>query len=540
MKKANVFSLFSRVKYISFAVAACTFALALADVAMKTFSGNVIDAISEGNIQNIRWILIGITGVSLVVLKFLHPYLCRLAVGRLQASLYDSFGEVSVEGKQYELEKVSVGQATTNFTSDVGGVTACIERLCKMGIYDVFLFAFTVFVLFRSNIWLGITAVCASVVPVVVMFFISKLLVFQNQNYQQTLQKINEKLGGDLGSIEFIKANGLEEYVLSRNKIALNMLVRAKCRLSFFEAVVALPMLLCPFITVFSVAGLGGYLVLKGELGIGQLFAAITLADNIVSPVMRFDNTIRRVRRGNACLTRINKVLTIGKENSVPAVEFIESGDKRILTVRDLSFSYPNGKVVYKGLSFEFSSGGINVLAGDNGSGKSTFIKLISGVYEPLHGRICLEGISPFKTKSELRNNIVIDCQQPLFFGGTLRDIISQGKVYSDEEILSLCRDVGLFEDISALPCGLDTVLEADGGFLSGGQKRRLAIVSALIRRSEIYVFDEPTAGVDNDNSALIFKMLEALAQNALVIVITHDPKLISKAKSVVRLEAKK
>ena len=75
---------------------------------------------------------------------------------------------------------------------------------------------------------------------------------------------------------------------------------------------------------------------------------------------------------------------------------------------------------------------------------------------------------------------------------------------------------------------------------MSGGQKRRLAIVSALIRRSEIYIFDEPTAGVDDDNSALIFKKFEALAKNALVIVITHDPKLISKAKSVVRLEAEK
>ena len=345
-----------------------------------------------------------------------------------------------------------------------------------------------------------------------------------------------------MGSLEYLKANGLESFALEKNRGLLWGLVKAKRRMSLFEAVVGLPMLLCPFITVFTVSALGGYLVIKGELSIGQLFAAITLADNVVSPVMRFDNTVRRTRRAGACHIRLEKLLSVEREKSEPGILKVCGESGISLKAEGLVFAYPDRKAVFDRADFCFCSGGINILAGENGSGKSTFIKLLTGVLDPDGGSIVLEGcdVSKPEKRADLRKIIAVDPQTPVFFGGTIRDALNYDGNVNSAEMQMVCSELGLWKDISALPKGLDTVLEENGGFLSGGQKRRLSVACTVLRSCEVYVFDEPTAGVDGENGEKLCKMLEALAEKKLVIVITHDPLLLSRGTNTVTFEVRK
>ncbi len=105
------------------------------------------------------------------------------------------------------------------------------------------------------------------------------------------------------------------------------------------------------------------------------------------------------------------------------------------------------------------------------------------------------------------------------------------------EEVRKVCRLVGMDDEITSMAQGYDTKLGGDGSPLSGGQKRRLAFARTLLRKADIYIFDEPTTGVDPDNVRLMIDVLQKLSKKKLVIVITHDPMLIKSADTITRLE---
>ena len=132
---------------------------------------------------------------------------------------------------------------------------------------------------------------------------------------------------------------------------------------------------------------------------------------------------------------------------------------------------------------------------------------------------------------------MVIDTQKAVLFSGTILENLSLDRDVSIEEVRSVCRLVGLDDEITSMAQGYDTRLGSDGSPLSGGQKRRLAFARTLLRKADIYIFDEPTAGVDPDNVRLMISLLRHLSREKLVIVITHDPILSQAADSITRLE---
>ncbi|MBR6764226.1 MAG: ABC transporter ATP-binding protein, partial [Clostridia bacterium] len=386
--------------------------------------------------------------------------------------------------------------------------------------------------------WIGMAAIFSAVIPVATMTFMSRILVDGHAKYQDATQEINRHIAKHFFNLEFVKASRMEDALERENSNLLLQVLGHKKSVSRKEAILSFPMMLSSFVTILIVALLGGSFVSQDILSVGELFTAITLVDFIVNPVMRFDNTIRQVRRAQANITRLNQYFDMEEADPHLPHATLQQGEVCSLDIRNLTFSYPNGKPVFDGANLSFEAGKLHALVGENGTGKSTLLKLLSGVYAPSAGAI---SVSLNKTgdcvETYLSDCMVIDTQKAVLFSATIFDNIALGGNLSTEEVRSVCRLVGLDDEISSMAQGYDTKLGGDGSPLSGGQKRRLAFARTLLRKADIYIFDEPTAGVDPDNVHLMIDVLQQLSKKKLVIVITHDPILIKSADTITRLE---
>lgn len=332
----------------------------------------------------------------------------------------------------------------------------------------------------------------------------------------------------------------MEDALETENSNLLDKLLHEKRLLSQHKAILSFPMLFSSFFTILVVSILGGYFVLRGEMHIGELFTAITLADYVVSPVMKFQNTVSQIRRAEANFSRINHFLTLPDEDWITMhVHIGETAKACSVVIHDLQFRYPNGKVVFHKANFAWEQGKLHIIIGENGTGKSSLLKLLSGIYAPQNGFIEVngtEGKNPVKTQN-LRQQIVIDTQSMVLFADTILFNLTLGHAVSQVHIESICKKVGIHKDIQSLPDGYAARLGADGAPLSGGQKWRLCLARALLRDTAVYIFDEPTTGIDSAHIPMVIETLQTLAATRLVIVITHEPSMIKAAETVTKLE---
>lgn len=210
------------------------------------------------------------------------------------------------------------------------------------------------------------------------------------------------------------------------------------------------------------------------------------------------------------------------------------------VTFHRVSFAYPTRpeRLVLQDVTFELRPGEVTALAGLNGSGKSTCVALLERFYEPGAGEVLLDGV-PLRDYEHryLHRQVALVGQEPVLFSGSIRDNIAYGmEDCEEEEIIAAARAAGALGFISALEQGFGTDVGERGGQLSAGQKQRIAIARALVRRPTVLILDEATSALDGDSDA----MLQQWVRNGgdrTVLLITHQPRMLEKADRVVVLE---
>lgn len=210
------------------------------------------------------------------------------------------------------------------------------------------------------------------------------------------------------------------------------------------------------------------------------------------------------------------------------------------VTFHRVSFAYPTRpeRLVLQDVTFELRPGEVTALAGLNGSGKSTCVALLERFYEPGAGEVLLDGV-PLRDYEHryLHRQVALVGQEPVLFSGSIRDNIAYGmEDCEEEEIIAAAKAAGALGFISALEQGFGTDVGERGGQLSAGQKQRIAIARALVRRPTILILDEATSALDGDSDA----MLQQWVRNGgdrTVLLITHQPRMLEKADRIVVLE---
>jgi subfamily B ATP-binding cassette protein MsbA len=295
------------------------------------------------------------------------------------------------------------------------------------------------------------------------------------------------------------------------------------------------------------VLGFGGWLVIKGDMGVGTLVAFNAYLVYVFSPIVRLVDSSTVFQRANTALENILALLDtrpeIADDAGKPAlpspargeVEFVNvsfdydlepPGAGRPRTLSDVSFHVPAGRMV--------------AIVGPSGSGKTTLINLVARFYDPASGEVRVDGRSIRDVSIEsLRRQVGIVLQDNVLFSGTLEDNIRYGRPDATrEQVLEAARAANALEFIDGLPDGFSTLVGERGSKLSGGQRQRVAIARAILKDPRILIFDEATSALDTQSERLVQQAMERLTRGRTTFVIAHRLSTIQRADMILVMEA--
>ena len=286
-------------------------------------------------------------------------------------------------------------------------------------------------------------------------------------------------------------------------------------------------LLVSPSIEVVAGAGLALslYLGVKSGMNQGEFLALGIALYMAYSPVKRIGAIQNKLKMLEAPLERLEAILYAEESVASPAnpvsMPQTLSGE---ITFEGVDFAYLEGKPVLSDINVRIEAGQSVGLVGQSGAGKSTFVNLILRLYDPVKGRILLDGVDLRELDlNELREQIAYVPQMPLLFNASVAENIRIGKPEaSEEEILEAACQANALDFIDSLPNGLETVLSERGNSLSGGQRQRIAIARAFLKDAPILVLDEATSALDNQSDQLIQEALVRLAKDRTTLIIAH------------------
>jgi ATP-binding cassette subfamily B protein len=283
----------------------------------------------------------------------------------------------------------------------------------------------------------------------------------------------------------------------------------------------------------------GARLVIRRSLSPGELLVFLAYLKSTFKPVQDFAKYTGRLGKASAAGERVVDLLERTPEiHDLPGAVAAPAFRGAVRFV-DVGVAYEPGQHVLRDVTFDVAPGQSVALAGRSGAGKSTLASLLLRLYDPVEGRVEIDGRDVREyTLASLRSQISVVLQDTVLFAASVRDNIAFGAPGTPpEEIEAAARLANAHEFIEALPEGYDTVLGERGVTLSGGERQRIAIARAAVRRAPIVILDEPTTGLDESNARAVTDAFERLARGPTTVLITHDLARAARADLIVLLD---
>ena len=352
---------------------------------------------------------------------------------------------------------------------------------------------------------------------------------------QKSMGELNAQLQDNLSGVHEIQSFGQENYESERMNEKNFAQVRAMLRALRASAIFH------PCVEFLSSAGtvlvvfFGGILAYKNQLSVEDIVAFMLYLSLFYAPVSGLATLLENLQQSLAGAERVALILDTPSaiENAPGACDIGEVEGS--ITFENVSFHYSNEIPVLKRVSFSCKPGEMVALVGPTGVGKTTATQLISRFYDPIEGRILIDG-KDIKgvTLESLRKNISPVLQDTFLFNGTIAENIGYAKPDASlEEIMEAAKAANIHEDILHMPEQYETKVGERGLRLSGGQKQRVAIARAILRQSPIIVLDEATASVDMQTERQIQRAIKNIAGQRTIVAIAHRLSTIKDADQI-------
>lgn len=391
--------------------------------------------------------------------------------------------------------------------------------------------------LFLFLIWViggPLVIVPAVIVPILIIlsFAVQPMLVRAMRRNMQHSGEKQSVLVEALLNLEMLKAHNAEGYLQRRWERANAASVQSF--MDIRKTSLWVTGITSTLVQVNSVAllVLGVYLIHQQSLTLGALIACNILSGRALSPLAQIVSLATRYQQAKGALEALDGLVQRPRDRDHDSRYIIPESFKGNLTADKLEFAYPgpSGANVIDHLSLSLQAGERIALLGPVGCGKSTLLRLMSGLYKPTGGSVRVDDLDMQQIEpAELRSRFGYVGQDAQLFMGTLRDNLVLSETWiTDERVLDVLKQLGLYSLVAAHPRGLDMPLSESGGGLSGGQ-RQLLTVARMMLRDPVYVFmDEPTANMDQDNEARVIRVLGEWLKGRTLIISTHRPQLLA------------
>jgi len=481
-------------------------------------------------------LLAAMAGVFLI--SALSNYLSARVKGTLYINLYRQFSSrvfSHVQRAEYgSLRKFRTGDLLSRITGNVTTVVQTAIRTIPQILVIILGIILPLAIMVSMDAVLAVVVILPAVLFVVSSAWFGKRMKAAQRPALDADAGIQSYLKETLPSSPLIRVFGLEGWAeknYDRQFQKFSDTSVSVIKLSSLSAAVTMLIYSVPTILVLT---LGSMSVLAGTITVGTLTAFVAYVGLFLSPALQVSDLWNSYKTAQASYDRVAEVMDLepGTEGSVS----LPPGGSGEIRFEHVGFSYDD-RVILTDFTGHFSRG-INYLTGENGSGKSTVLRLLCRLYSPDHGRITIDGIDLASVRrDDLRSYVSMVFSDSLIFDGSIYDNILIGNLSaSREEVIMAAQKAGLDTLVRTLPGQYDTPVGENGLNLSSGEMQKIALARVLLRDSPVIVFDEFTRSIDEESKRSIYQVIQNLAEKT-VIIVTHNRADITEGSNIVHLE---
>ncbi len=516
---------------------------ALAELYLPTLMADIVDlGIVKGDIPYI--LRVG----GLMLLVALVDMAFALVTALLSAQVGMGFGRdlrklvfAHVEGfSLHEVDVIGTPSLITRTTNDITQVQMFTMMTMRMIIMSPIMAVGGVIMALQQDVKL--TAVLAVVIPliagVVVLTAARAMPMFRA--IQARIDRINLVLREGLSGVRVIRAFNRVEHETRRFDAANQDLTTMSIRVNRLMAVMMPAMMFLMNLTTIAIIWFGAQRIDMGEMQVGSLMAFIQYAAQILFSLLMLSFLFIMFPRASASSVRINEVLSLSAGIRDAQGARVPAEERGHIEFRNVTFAYPGAEEpAITDISFNAKPGEVTAIIGGTGSGKSTLVNLVPRFYDVASGSIRVDDVDIREMPQEaLRGKLGFVSQKAVLFNDTIANNIRYGREdATDEEVAHAAETAQALQFILAMPDGFQSVIAQGGTNLSGGQKQRLAIARALVRRPEIYIFDDTFSALDFKTDAQLRAALRRQTADATVIIVAQRVNTVMDADRIIVLE---
>lgn len=538
-------------KYWFFALLAPVFMIGEVsmDLLQPELMSRIIDdgvlGLNNGGVGNLNTVItIGLKMIGFValggicgIMSGVFANLCAQQFGNdVRKAVFKRIMEFSFE----QTDKFSTGSLITRVTNDITQLQNFVMQCLRGFVRTSMLFIGGIACMVSLNMEFGIIIACAlPFVAVCVVYFIAKA----NPKFtvlQKKLDKVNNVMQENVSGARVVKAYVKEDYETERFEKANNELVSTQLDVLLLLSYMTPIMNIILNLSVVAVIKVGGIQVSAGSATPGNVMAAITYCSQVLNAVMRMTMIFQTASRGIASKKRVMEIIncdpaiksgTYNKETAVNGkVEF-----------KNVSFAYPgmDNENVIENFNLVINPGETIGILGATGCGKSSLVNLIPRFYDVTKGEVLIDGVNVKDYDLQvLRDKVSIALQKPEIFSTTIAENIAWGDDSAGSEKIRQAADIAqATEFIDNRTDGMDTQVSQGGHSLSGGQKQRVAISRAVLKNSEILIFDDATSALDLKTEADLYSELSAKKYDVTRIIIAQRIASVKNADRIVVMD---
>ncbi|MBD3920680.1 ABC transporter ATP-binding protein [Paenibacillus sp. PR3] len=476
--------------------------------------------------------------------------LCSIGASYLSAKAAGGFGRdlrsrlfAHVERfSMNEFDRIGTASLITRTTNDITQVQMVLTMMMRVLVMaPLMCFGGIIMALSRD---VKLSFVIIAIVPVIalVILFISKRTIPLFGLQQKRLDRLNLVLREHLTGIRVIRAFNRTNHEQARYTTANGELTDTAMRVNRMMAAMMPVMMLIINCASIAIIWFGGIRIDHGGMEVGDLMAFIQYAWQIMFALMFASMMFVMVPRASASAARIQEVFDMQPNIEDPAKSATtnEYQAKGTVEFRDVSFRYPGAEMTaLANISFKASPGEVTAIIGGTGSGKSTMLNLIPRFYDASEGAVTVDGIDVREmTQQTLRETIGLVPQKAMLFTGTVTDNIRFGREEAtDEEVRHAAAVAQASDFIEKMSEGYQSIISQGGTNVSGGQKQRLSIARALVRKPLIYLFDDSFSALDFKTDAKLRAALRPETTDATVIIVAQRVSTVMDADQIIVLD---
>ncbi len=502
----------------------------ISDLYLPTLTSNIIDkGIAQGDIGYIwkmGFMMIGFSFISILA-ALGNTFLATRESQKLGKSLRsDIYSKVEYFSSN-EFDKFGTASLITRTTNDVNQIQMVVQMFLRLMINAPITLIGAIFLAYSKDA--NLTKIFLFVLPlmIILILFMMFFAVPLFKSMQKKTDRLNLVFREGLTGIRVIRAFNRSKYEADRFDDANQDFIQTSIKVNTIMA------LMIPLVTVIMsgtnvvIIWFGGHYISTGDLQVGNLIAFMTYAAQILMSFMMLAMIFVFIPRAQASAERINKVLDTKDMIVDPAApkKIEASNEQASLAFEHVNYRYAGAEnLVLEDIDFSSRAGQTVAIIGGTGSGKSTLVSLIPRFYDTEKGAVLVNGQNVKEVEqTELRKQIGFVPQKAVLFTGTIRENMQYGYPDATDEIIWQALETAQAKDfVLEMEDGIDSHVEQGGGNFSGGQRQRLCIARALIKKAAVYVFDDSFSALDFKTDAALRKALKKNITQAVVVIVAQ------------------